>query len=259
MLGTLPSLTQGSKGGAGNVGNTPSYMCKTFLRRMLGGSCSADSFPTPSPIPWRCPFPALPTFTTRMYPSGGRRLISFFSCSTARTRSMTLLYTVSSVRSRLAVGVGWMDCGGTGTRWDQMDRGGKEGKINSYGEPWPDPSTSHPRPRCCWVCLNPLGPGGVRKVPSCRCRGMMGWRRRNETVEMEEEDRDRGGPIQGGLTCAPSLGGFWGGPVNSAMPSVRKRKESHSGCSPGHAARPLGPAPRPTPPWSSVSHCGWTA
>ena len=71
-------------------------------------------------IPNSCPHspgvaPSLPTFTTRMYPSGGRRLISFFSCSTARTRSMTLLYTVSSVRSRLAVGAGWMGCRGTGT------------------------------------------------------------------------------------------------------------------------------------------------
>ena len=60
-----------------------------------------------------------------------------------------------------------------------MDRGGKEGKTNTYGEPWPDPSISDPRPRCCWVCLTPLGPGGVGKVPSCRCRGM---------TEVEEEE-----------------------------------------------------------------------
>lgn len=55
-------------------------------------------------------------------------------------------------------------------------------------------------------------------------------------MEMEEEVQGHGGPIQGGLTCAPSLGGFWGGPVNSAMPSVRERKDSHSGCSHRHVA-----------------------
>ena len=53
-------------------------------------------------------------------------------------------------------------------------------------------------------------------------------------MEMKEEDQHRDGPIRGGLTCAPSLGGFWGGPVNSATPSVRERKDSHSSCSHGH-------------------------
>lgn len=47
MLETLPPLTQGSKGGAGNIGNAPSYICKTCLISMLGGNHSADSFPTP--------------------------------------------------------------------------------------------------------------------------------------------------------------------------------------------------------------------
>lgn len=49
------------------------------------------------------------TFTTRMYRSGGWLLTSFLSCKTAFTRSMTSLYTASSVRSKLAVGVGWSD------------------------------------------------------------------------------------------------------------------------------------------------------
>lgn len=46
---------------------------------------------------------------------------------------------------------------------------------------------------------------------------------------MEMENQDHGGSVQRGLTCTTSLGGFWGGPVNSAMPSVMERKESHSG------------------------------
>lgn len=103
----------------------------------------------PAPFPTEAlvlspPLTALLTFTTRMYPSGGRRLISFFSCSTARTRSMTLLYTVSSVRSRLAVGAGWMDCWRTGMRRDQKDRGGKEGKTKTMG----NSGQTHPPPRC---------------------------------------------------------------------------------------------------------------
>lgn len=60
-------------------------------------------------------------------------------------------------------------------------------------------------------------------------------------MNMKEKDHDHGGLIQGGLTCAASLGGFWGGPVNSATPSVRERKDSHSSCSHGHVGTPQTP------------------
>lgn len=86
----------------------PSQEGRTLGSRPMQQQHSVHRLPAPSPVLRSSP-PPLPTFTTRMYPSGGRRLISFFSCRTARTRSMTLLYTVSSVRSRLAVGAGWMD------------------------------------------------------------------------------------------------------------------------------------------------------
>lgn len=149
MLELLPPLIQGSNGGAGNAEIPPtvdpgtqrsSWKCgnrslpwtqplpKTDtwwepLRRLLPTSLSR--------LPWNSRAYPVPTLTTRMYPSGGTRLISFFSCSTARTRSMTFPYTGSSVRSRLAVGAGWMDCQETGIRRDQMDPGEKRETATS--------------------------------------------------------------------------------------------------------------------------------
>lgn len=122
MLGLL----QGFNGGAGNAGIAPTIDPMTQRITQKCGNCSpTDTTPSQEGhqvprraipilhrIPWNPGADPSPTLTTRMYPSGGTWLISFFRCSTARTRSMTFPYTGSSVRSRLAVGAGWMDCQG---------------------------------------------------------------------------------------------------------------------------------------------------